>query len=323
MSKKIARPIIAVLLASMTASTLASDTVYAADESAPVWRLQMVLATGDISDAGTDDTVSVSLNTANQTRLDFPRDDFQRNNRFTYELPTTGITRLQDIDRFVVGKDGTDGVCLSEIELRVNGVAVFNQKLTSSGNPCKWIDNDDGHPPTHSVTRAEMRANSKWSSAKLPPLPSRITQAHLEALITAMAGNRTVGNALDWGSGRNTFGRAVELKRKDAVTGQVDLDMQYDLPGPYNPEVDVDFELQMQCVGNRLKLQVGAISSHVDSKVTSTVGKVLPDIVSSIADDLTGEYLKSLITNLNAAIPTGATCPRVVFDDNGDLIISR
>jgi hypothetical protein len=76
------------------------------------WRLQITLRTADVEDAGTDDGVVVRLNADNVTWLDYGRDDFPRNNSFTYDLRTSGVSRIHHLRHIDIAKVGGDGLCL-------------------------------------------------------------------------------------------------------------------------------------------------------------------------------------------------------------------
>ena len=85
-------------------------------------RVQLELHTGDVGDAGTDDSIQVVLSEAsntgmNSTWVDYGRDDFERGDTFTYDLNLDEIPLLSDITRIRITKDGTDGWCLADFRL--------------------------------------------------------------------------------------------------------------------------------------------------------------------------------------------------------------
>src|SRR5439155_26844814 len=56
-------------------------------DSHSAWRLQVKIETGDYDEgAGTDDDVSVEINSTTKMWLDYGRNDFERGDSFTYDL---------------------------------------------------------------------------------------------------------------------------------------------------------------------------------------------------------------------------------------------
>jgi len=96
-------------------------------EANRVWRAQIEITVADIANAGTDDTVFVSLNKNNYTRLDYARDDFKRGDTFTYDLLLDNVARLANITELSVGRqvDKNDSLRLSGFRLLINGQTIF------------------------------------------------------------------------------------------------------------------------------------------------------------------------------------------------------
>lgn len=81
----------------------------------PVSRIQLQIVTADVSNAGTDDAVSVRLNgnwprvipcCTNITWMNYSHDDRERSDTFTYDLNVQGIRRQSDITEINIEKVG-------------------------------------------------------------------------------------------------------------------------------------------------------------------------------------------------------------------------
>src|SRR5688572_20196600 len=164
-----------VLLAAMAAVVAPRAASAAPSESAPIWRAQITLQTGDISDAGTSNSVYVKLTEPHRTWIDYAptivpdapwyalfRDDFQRGDRFTYDLALEGVKRFSDITTLQIGKVGSDGWCLQSFDLRINGKVIYSKSFSALSNGCHWLDSDDGDSLVYTVGSATLRAANSW-----------------------------------------------------------------------------------------------------------------------------------------------------------------
>ena len=140
----------------------------AALDDEPIWRAQIRLITADVSDAGSDDSVKVALSSANSTWLDYGRDDFERNTSYLYDLNMTGLKKFSDVSQIKIEKTGTDGWCLKSFELLLNDRSVYSQSFST----CRWIDGNDGHLPSYTVSSSTLRNSTKWKSYTRPSLSS-------------------------------------------------------------------------------------------------------------------------------------------------------
>src|SRR5262249_20928688 len=87
-----------------------------------VSRVQLRLRTGDVTNAGTDDSVAVLLNSAsttiqvpalNHTWIDSPRNDFERGADELFDLSTDHLSEIGDIQIISIQKTGGDAWCLA------------------------------------------------------------------------------------------------------------------------------------------------------------------------------------------------------------------
>jgi hypothetical protein len=266
---------------------LTSATFAAPKETDPIWRVQFRVRTADVSDAGTDDSVRLALNLNNNTWLDYGRDDFPRNNTFTYDLKLDYVATIGDLSHIYLSKTGSDGLALKSIELLVNGRLIYTQSFASAF----WLDNDGGHSNTFVVNYSQLRQDDSWRNYFQPLPPFVIDRPELESRIESIMGDAATGNRLQWG---HKYGRAfVEATKASAPnTVHVDLDMELDIPYYFNPEVDIDFDLQVLCVNNKIELKMLNPKVVVDSDFIAEVLSL--NLISLLDGYLTDEINKAL-----------------------------
>jgi len=285
-------------------------------ENAPIWRAQITLTTADVGDAGTDDTLSVRLGGSNKTWLDYGRDDFPRNNTFTYDLNLENLRVISDLDFITISKTGDDGVCLKWFTLLINGRVIYRHVFPGSGH---WLDTESGDSPTYHISGSTLRQNDSWLAYAQPPAPLGISHAETESRIEGMVGHFITGNRLDWGP---KYGRAyVEVARKaNAVnTLHVDLDLHADVPG-FDPEVDVDFDIQVRCVNEQITLRVLNVKVDVDSNwITEVLSLGLIELFDDYLTDRLNQGLRGINLGLDVDVPF---CPVIVVDAEGDIRFS-
>ncbi len=286
----------------------------AASETERIWRAQIRIYTADVGDAGTDDDVNVSLNSSDLTWLDYGRDDFERGSVFAYDLNLAGLSTFSKVNQIKITKSGTDGLCLKAFELLLNDRSVYYQSFSG----CHWLDGNDGHRPSYSVTSSTLRNSSRWKNYTRPPLTTiaHLERAELESRIEGMLGHLIYYNDLYWGK---IYGRAVEVTKSSLSNAiHVDLDMAYDVRFAFDPEVDVDFDLVFSCSSGVVKITMKNLKIDVDSAWYS---KVL--IIGSLIDYL-GNKIGSAASQISKTISinTGGTvCPRFYVSSLGDVYL--
>lgn len=244
----------------LTFVTLFSTAVLAAPaETMRVWRAQIQFQTANIGDAGSDDSVKVQLNGNNSTWLDYGRDDFERNTNYTYDLKLNGISRLSDIRYLYIAKTGTDGWAVKSFSLIINGRTIYTQTFPGNG---RWFDTDSGETNTYFVQFSTLRADDAWVNYVAPFPPLTITRAEMESRVEGIVGDFIHGNQLEWG---HLYGRAVEATRKNNNTLHFDLDLEADISYLPNPEVDVDFDMEITCANGTISMKVKNVVVDVDS----------------------------------------------------------
>jgi hypothetical protein len=148
-------------------------------------RLQVELTTGNVSDANTDDPVFVDIS-GRRTWLDHNIDDRERGDSHRYDLTLVGDTA--DIRLLTLGKTGSDGWCVADLKLLVNGHSMFRQSFASRPGGCLWLDNSGGASLTYVVNTAALRAHPDWATYQAPfPELSKTGQSYTGAFFSVLA----------------------------------------------------------------------------------------------------------------------------------------
>jgi hypothetical protein len=267
-------------------------------EETGVWRLQVTFHTCDSNNADTDNSVNVSLNSANFTGLDRPGDDFERDQQRTYDLKLDGVGKLEDITRFRVRKSGGDAWCIDSFSLRVNGAEIFR----SSTN--RTLRSDD--EARFTITGDTMRASGVWQGWTDPTsLPLTIDREQIEQRVTAIVGDAMQGNELMFGGMQGD--RYVEAERRDADELRIDLDLEADVtPDPFDdPNVDVDFRLRFTCA---------------DGVITITPRAFSVTVSWPLGEGEAEEILDTLVASAPALPIDLGFCPTITIEENGDVV---
>lgn len=249
-----------------------------------LWRAQIELTTADVADAGTDDRVSVRLSddNTNFTWLDYGRDDFERKTKYTYDLRIDYVPLLSDANSIKIQKYGTNGWCLSSFRLLLNGVEAYTQSFASQPGGCLWLDNDDGHLPSHSVSHPTLRSHPKWQGfvqparfLLTPGTPPQITatltipQAEIESRVESLFGDGMQFTPAGWGGLHGP--RHVEATAStEPGSVHFDLDLEADLDNDVIPDTDVDLDFD-------LRFQPQCSSDGSRAEVVLTAANVVPN----------------------------------------------
>lgn len=243
-----------------------------AADNDPVWRVQVRLFTGGVSNAGTDDDISVSLNAQNRTYLDHDHNDFEAGSQRIYDLSWRNVYRLADFGDLVIRNHGDDGWCMEKIVLWVNGQSVLTYEF---GNGCQWLDTDPGYPATYriprSVVQRALRDRYNHRAAVDAVVANRIHLSQIDAMLTGKIGNLIGGSdPMYW---RSSNGGGVQVRVKDAnyphnPTLGVHLNLKLELNNAKNPDVDVDFDVTFQCDGGFVATKI----TNMRQKISGAFG---------------------------------------------------
>lgn len=292
---------------------LAGAALAAPSEDDRIWRVQIQLQTANVDDAGTDDSVRVRLNPANSTWLDYGRDDFPRNNTFTYDLKMDGVSTISDLQYIYISKTGTDGLCLTSFALIVNGREIYTRTFPGAGH---WLDNDGDSAPGYLIFGSAMRSDDAWIAYTQPFPPLTIPRAEMESRIEAMVGDFAHGNRLYWG---HKYGRAyveVSKKAQTVSTLHADLDLSADVFG-FDPEVDVDFDIEIGCVNGQITLDTKNVKVVVDSDWYAEILSLgIYEFIDNYVNGKLAQALKGLDFGQIINVPF---CPRIEVDNDGNI----
>jgi hypothetical protein len=285
--------------------SLSAQVLAAPPDTMPIWRVQVYFQTFNTEDAGSDDDVVVELRGGNATWIDSDRDDFEVSNPRAYDLRMEGISRLQDIDYLRISKTGSDGWCLGRIQLRVNGVPIYDQRFPRG----LWLDSSSGQSRVFYIDDYFMRQRTNWINY-VQPTRSNIVPVHdIRLRIEALLGD-FLHNA-----GSLMFARygdySVELYTLNVNTWHVDLDLENDKQWPFpNTDVDVDFDLSVTCSGGIFTRPNFTVTNLVvDAPWPADEGGVSNFLVNNFSPRM-NEMMKNY---------SYWQCPGIQLSTNGDL----
>jgi hypothetical protein len=235
----------------------------------PVWRVQLRVRVGNVANADTDRPFAVSLNgglddlpKGSWTGLNYGIDELEKNSDFTFDLSQQGIATLRDITKISFGTSyWDDGVCVKQLQLLVNGAVAFDRLFGT----CKWVGGS-GNPLSLNVPLNELRSNPRFASFVQPTPSFVVPRAEIESRIESTIGSLIWENRdVKWGK---ISGRAVEVTKKGDRSVHVDLDLEGIADDFFNPEVDVDFDVEVGFVpkgaGWELRLDPTNLDVSVD-----------------------------------------------------------
>lgn len=302
-------------------SASSNVTLAAVSEDMPVWRAQLRLQTADVSNAGTDDDVSVQLSEpGNQTWPDYGRNDFERNDAFTYDLVLDNVHTLRDISMLRISKTGTNGWCMRSITLYVNGRAIYALDFGSLG---RWLDIDPGNDHrSYTVSYLALRAHSLWTSYEQPALPMFFSRQELKSRVESLIGDDLVRYAsafpddvLHWGalSGSDY----VEVNRTNVQAIHVDLDLREIVNDWPDQDVDIDFDLEFSCSGGKMNVAIKNLVTNVNLSRSNATVFLFSYLLDRLPDQIEGSLRN--FTYINAGQPA---CPNLTVLDDGSLSLA-
>ena len=297
-----------------------------------VWRAQITFNTASRSDADTDDSVFVRLNagnnnfipSGNQTWLDYGRDDFERGDTFTYDLNVKNVSEMADIIQLNISKLGSNGWCITDFTLTVNGLDVYDEDFSGLADGCLWLDNDNGHSRTHVVTHEMLRTHPDWdnynhTTALFLLGVNGIPNEEMASRLEGMTGDFIHNNKLYWG---HIHGPAVEITRgcpanvESCQTIHVDFDLAASVFGP-NPGVDMDFDLNLECSDGDLNITSSNVEIDVDSK---WYWEVLSFGLINFIDGKVEDRISNSWEAIEEMLEVGADC-QIHVNEYGDIFI--
>lgn len=227
------------------------------DESLAVFRIQLRIITGNQAFEAMDKEVCLKLNEFDDPYfLDYGPDDFEKGADKKYDIISSRIKRISDIQFIEINEKGDDVWGIKAVELYINNsnVPIFSKTYPKAFH----INGAGNYPRKIYFTKDELRKDYHWKNIATDvniKKPSPLIKAEtIKSMVESMVGNMLhhTGNKLYWGntSGANTvWADHVEMKRKDGNTLNFNLDLEAEITG-VNPSIDVDFDLVFECTSS-------------------------------------------------------------------------
>lgn len=286
-------------------------------ESRAVFRAQLVVTTADVSGAGTNDRVRVRLNSppsiytpsGNVTVVDYGQDDFERGDRFVYDLELNRLTNLEDVTLLNVAKEGSNGWCIEDLSLLINNRVVYAETFGATADSCLMLDDSGGHMTMHTIGHGALRAHTGWQ-AFVQTFPLAFDREEIESRIEGMVGNLIAGDArVTWGD-RN--GRAwVEATPKNRETVHIDLDLEGETWW-VNPSIDIDFDIIFRFTLRDGQWELDITTANLEADVdfdwfTETLSFILPcgPVASIVKDEGIPDCISALEDHIEGEIRRG------------------
>jgi hypothetical protein len=301
-----------------------------------IWRAQLRVVTADVTDAGTDDSVQVRLNSkftsykpaSNGTWVDYGQDDFERGSEFVYDLSLSYLSEIGDINQVTFEKEGTDGWCIQEVELIVNGEPIFFHEYGDTAQTCQWVDGDDGHDPIVSLGHEQIRSHVLWQSYEQPFPNPLISNAEVVSRIESMVGDSIHGSKLYWGELQGDTYVSVDYANSSTV--HVDVDLAADVNNYFDPAVDMQFDLEakVECPNDSVELTIETknFETHADYGLLGEIGQALYCAFQADWACIEEEVEDRVQDGWNAPamaaeFEAGGVCPGVYVNPDGDIIL--
>ena len=283
-------------------------------EQEVVRRVQVRIGTGDVSDAGTDDSVLVSLNHKNATWVDYGRDDFERGDAYTYDVLLDDVSEFQHLGWLTVSKTGSDGWCISRLEIRVNRQ---EPSFGRTFSPCRWLDSDSSERLSVSIPFDSLRG-SRWSGYSPPPRDRQlvVTNDELDRRIAGIVGNALHRSPAEW---RELGSNSVLISRANAQAIHVVLKLSGHAFLLQDPNIDLSFDLQLSCKDGddgqdaEIRLKMANLDANVD--FPGDVG-ILNPLAKMVA-----KSIKAAFPEIDEVLGVPSPrCPQIFIGGDGAIV---
>lgn len=256
-----------------------------------VWRVQLAVETGAGVHSGTNDQVWVRMNSSsvneyphgNLTVVDYPFSDFSRVTTHTVDLNLTGLSQMSDINTLSLYKQGTDDWCIKSVKLLVNGIEVFVKDYSSASSDCQIMPSLFPGFDMLSFDRSTLRTANEWHSYDEDIALSLlgtfgIRNTELVSRLSGMIGHKMYFNELSWRDGY--YDTPISITPVCNSANQcdrlnVDLNLLADVSildlGNLHPNVDINFDLLVECGTNELIISTENFSVSADSVLAQEI----------------------------------------------------
>jgi hypothetical protein len=204
------------------------------DGNTLVWRVQLLVKVCDAADAGTGNKVLAALSDTNYTVMDKPGNDFERNSTEAYDLLLTNVATLSDIKYLKIFKGGTDGVCISRLDLFVNERLIYYRIPSPSSQ--QWLDDTHyGYDSRTLMTASStLRAHSAWQAWTAPGRPRLLKEEEMVSRLATAVGTgmydfnvASPNDSLSWDSFTCSGAEGPCVERLDLSAIRVRFDLAY------------------------------------------------------------------------------------------------
>ena len=284
-------------------STLPKCTYTRDEHNIPIWRLQLRVKVADFNGAGTDSTPRASIGDDGRrfptdTYLDYGRDDFERGSDLTYDLNIGEMQELSDITDLALVNyaTGDNLLYVEEIALIVNydqgtpsleDHTVFYRHFGTTANSALPLSS------LYRVDHSELRSDPLWQNfvarSKVQPflnvpkvspsadgqfeiqIPADEIVSRIESFVGHMLhADEKVKGLFKWGF---VHGAPVEVSHKNDKTLHVDLDLEATINNWPNPELDMDFDVEVKkrCDSTNRQLIIELTSKEFTSSADSAL----------------------------------------------------
>ncbi len=308
-------------------------------EGRGVSRLQLRVRTADVADADTNDDVNVSVKDyePDGTWLDYGRDDFERGDKFTYELLPPDVTELSDIHQIHILKPGTDGWCIAELALLADGIKVYEQYFGETAVTCRWLDDANGQQNHLTIGRDALRAHPSWQAYKqrIPSLSlERVDLANrIEGIVGHIIHDDVYVDALpfymgnvdvSWTGDALDGTRHVNISKKDEQAVHVDFELDVNTPGPGGLTGGLGFDLRFksecrtETTPARILISMEQVQTTADFDWTT---EALTLWLVNLGENAIADTIKGSLPDFSQAINVDETvsCITILIDSDGDV----
>jgi hypothetical protein len=305
-------------------------------EEVPIYRLQLKFKTGSIENADTDSPVFVMLNDNDfPFYLNLSKNDREKGKTDVYDILSTSISKIKDLEYLEIGISGRDGWNIKEVEILVNGVGIYKKYFSNSAG---WIDRGSSkHKESIMIPHNKLRNSPIWGyngiTENIYKAPSTISAEMIKSQMECLVGNSLkFMPGYKWG--KKYGNEYVSVKKIDHNTVHVDIDLkQCGMTSLTDSETDVDFDIHFKCENGKLKASVTNLSiEHFDfGSISPTLGSreaLTGNLSTHYTHDIIGlnniEEIYDFDFNYYNNSPSQNICAEgLMVQENGDVFLGR
>ena len=228
-------------------------------ENVSIYRLQLRIKTGSMKHAGTNSPVYTVMNEDEGAyTLNLSKDDREKGQTDVYDIMSTSIKKIKDIDKLVIANRGDDAWNVQQVEVLVNNVVIF--KRTFRGRQA-WIEGrSKKYKSRIELNRTQLRNSSMWgynsTTKNIYKAPKTLPVKMIKSQIESLVGNAMrYTDSFTWG--KRNGKEYVSIKKVDDFTLHVDLDLkQRGFMNLKDSETDVDFHIKFRYYNGKLRTEI-------------------------------------------------------------------